>query len=375
MDLFILDDQLRRVAVLDIYQSLIWTDRWVGMGDFELVIDDCVKNRQLLQKDTRLVIHDSDHIMVIQTIVKKQNADGHDTLTVSGKSLEYILEDRTAKETLFTNLTTSPRWVLEGSPGTIVRSMVDAICVDGLLNVQDKIQYLIVPFTQGEAIWPPDTFPEPSVDLHIELEPKSLYEAVKEICVEYSLGFGILRNPDQQELYFEVWSGSDRTAGNVTGLSPVIFSPELDNLLDTTELESKETYKNVAYVLSDKGCTVVYANGDGSDRTGFNRRILTVVVENVRENTDEAMLSTEQILQRRGKEALAEHRQLHALDGEISKDSGYRYGIDYRLGDVVELRSSDNINKAMRVTEQIFVSDAEGDRAYPTLASDEPQDA
>jgi hypothetical protein len=370
VDLYVLDDLFRRVEIFDVYESLIWTDRWIGMGDFELVIDDTWTNRNILKRDARLAINDSDHIMVIQTTVRNQTADGKKMLTVSGKSLEQILEDRVAKPN-FTSLATSPRWVLEGTPGTIIRSMVDAICVDGILSPNDVIEYLIVPFVQGDSIWPPDTLPEPGGFLHMELEPKSLYDAVKELCVEYNLGFGILRNPDKAELYFEVWSGSDRSGGNATGLAPVIFSPELDNLTDTTELRSKETYKNVAYVLSDKGCTIVYANDDGSDRTGFRRRVLTVVVENVRENTNESYMTNEQILQRRGLEALTEHRMIHALDGEISKDSSYRYGIDYRLGDIVELRSSDDINKAMRVTEQIFVSDGEGDRAYPTLASND----
>ena len=42
--------------------------------------------------------------------------------------------------------------------------------------------------------------------------------------------------------------------------------------------------------------------------------------------------------------------------------------MDYYLGDLVEMRNVDGIANQMRVTEQIFVSDKEGERIYPTLA-------
>lgn len=374
MDLFTLDDKLRRIEVLDRYESLIWTDRWTGMGDFELAIDNTWSNRQLLRKNTQLAIHDSDRIMTIQTIEIKDDSEGRSKLTVKGRSLEYILDDRAAKAS-FNNLTVAPRWGVQGTPGYIIRSIVNEICVNGLLSADDIIPYLRVPFVQGQSIWPPDTIPEPSASVYLEIEPKSLYEAVVELCKAYSLGFGILRNPDKQELYFEVWSGSNRTTGNAQGITPVVFSPELDNLTNGTELFSKESYKNTAYVLSDKGTTIVYANSDGNARTGLNRRVLLVKVDNVRENTSENPLTIDQILQRRGQEALAKHRQIHAFDGEISKNSSYVYGRDYRLGDLVEFRKSDDIAVPMRVSEQIFVSDAEGDRAYPTLSIDDPQDS
>ena len=372
MDVYILDSLLRRIDVIDQYESFIWTDRWYELGDFELVVDASWKNQQRLRNDTLLAINDSDHIMTIQSVLMAGNDD--DTrlmLTIKGKSLEYILEDRVAKAS-FDSIAIFPRWYLEGAPGYLARSIVKEVCVNGILNASDIIPMLSVPLTQGQAIWPPDTIPESNVSIKMELEPASLLASVQQICKANSLGFGILRKPDKPELYFEVWSGSDRTGGNSAGLSPVIFSSALDNLANTTELTSKETYKNVAYVLSDKGGAIVHGNGDGSDRMGLRRRVLLVTIDNLRENTNENYMSTAALLQKRGREALASHRQIHAIDGEISKSS-YKYRKDYFLGDLVELRSDNDVKKIMRVTEQIFVSDAEGDRSYPTLASDDPQ--
>jgi hypothetical protein len=331
------------------------------MGDFQLDIPSTAKNRAALKKGTRFAINESRCVMVAETIVEQAGM-----LKVTGRSLEYILEDRTARHA-FTGLTTSPRWAQEGTPGAIIRSIFTAVCITGLLNSQD-----IIPFIQTGTITPPGTFPEPSTSIRVELVPQSLYTAISDLCKQYNLGFRLVRGYDNSKLYFEVYTGSDRTAGNATGLTPVIFSQALDNLSDVTELTSMVGFKNVAYVFSNQGGTIVYANG-ASTRTGFERRVLTVDVGDARQNDNENYLTTEQILQRRGLEALASHRQISAFDGEI-RQSGHKYNIDYQLGDVVEMRNSDNFGKAMRVTEQIFVSDAEGDRSYPTLAEDEPLD-
>jgi len=37
MDVLILDDQIRPIDIVDEYISLVWTERWDEMGDFELV--------------------------------------------------------------------------------------------------------------------------------------------------------------------------------------------------------------------------------------------------------------------------------------------------------------------------------------------------
>ncbi|MCA1806536.1 MAG: siphovirus ReqiPepy6 Gp37-like family protein, partial [Actinobacteria bacterium] len=58
------------------------------------------------------------------------------------------------------------------------------------------------------------------------------------------------------------------------------------------------------------------------------------------------------------------------FDGEVNENSEFTYGVDYDVGDLVEMRNKDGIITYKRVLEQIFVSDSEGERAYPTLALD-----
>ena len=76
------------------------------------------------------------------------------------------------------------------------------------------------------------------------------------------------------------------------------------------------------------------------------------------------------MLQLRGRDELAKNRSVQAFDGELPINSPYPYEVAYQLGDKVEMRNNDGITNQMRVTEQIFVSDSQGERAYPTLAID-----
>lgn len=68
-----------------------------------------------------------------------------------------------------------------------------------------------------------------------------------------------------------------------------------------------------------------------------------------------------------GTQELAKNRSISAFDGEITQLSPYKYKRDYDMGDLVEMRSSTGLTNQMLVTEQIFVSDLAGERAYPTL--------
>lgn len=363
MDLYVLDDLLRRTEVIDRFESLIWTERFDAYGDFQLVTNSSPELRDLLYEGARLAINESKRVMVVETIEDKDDSEGRSILTVSGRSLEAILDDRIARDTNI-NLTSAPRWVVIGTPGDIIRQVFKNSCVDGILDPHD-----IIPFVTPGTIYPPDNIQEPPNSIYLELEIDTVYNTIRNLCTANGLGFCLVRDGDTSQLHFFVYSGNLRTSVQHT-LPPVIFSPGLDSLTNISELVSIETEKNVAYVVSPEDTVVVFADGDATTATGFTRRVLLVKVDSITPSASETGLTNAEILQRRGKEALNQHKRVSAFDGEIPK-SGHKYEVDYKLGDVVEIRKSDGIGKYMRVTEQIFVSDAEGDRSYPTLAIDQ----
>lgn len=368
MEVYILDDQFRRIGnVIDDYESLIWTERFRAYGDFQIDLFSTVENRNKFSPGTRLAMNESNRVMTVETFEDKVNADGERIRSVAGRSLEALLDDRVAKKTL-SNTTTEPKWVITDKPAAIARLIFHNICVLGTLNAAD-----IIPHVSESTFMPASTIPEPTDAVTAQLDPQTVYAALKDICDIWNLGFRLLRQNDSPNLYFDIYSGNDRTLSQSI-LAPVVFSPNLDNLQNTSELYSVETFKNVAYVFSPAGFQVVYPDGIDPTVAGFERRVLMVNATDITaDNPDGTTATPAQItaaLIQRGKDELAKNRGVSALDGEISQDSQYKYGVNYYLGDLVTMQNSDGVTNSMRVEEQIFISDKEGERRYPTLTLD-----
>jgi Siphovirus ReqiPepy6 Gp37-like protein len=356
MEVYILDTLLRRIQVVDKFESLIWTERFAAVGDFELALFSTAEVRGQFVTGVYLAMNESYRVMVVETVEDDIDDTGKHILHIKGRSLEMLLMNRVAKDTM-SNTTTEPTWHLTGTPAAIARQIYYDICVTGNLDVKD-----IIPFYQYGTIFGGDTIPEPPTSITLDLEPTTVYDAIKQLCDLYDMGFRLVREFDMSRLYFNIYMGVNRTTAQSTDPA-VVFSPRLDNLQNTTELTTIEEAKNVAYVFSPAGFVVVYADGVDPAVAGLDRRVLLVNATDITNPTGATAALTQ-----RGTEALKANRGFSAFDGEISQHSQYKYGTHYNLGDLVEVQNTDGFTNNMQVTEQIFVSDAQGERSYPTLA-------
>lgn len=358
MEVYILDSLLRREEVVDKFESLIWTERYAEIGDFDLTIQSTRASRMQFTAGTRLAVNTSYRVMTVETVENTTDSEGKKLLKVKGRSLEALLEDRVAKNS-HADLTVEPVWVLGGTPGDIARKIFDEICRLGRLSLDDRI-----PFIQTGTIFPASTIPESGTPITVELPPVTVLKAIKDLCDLYDLGFRLVRNFDMSQLYFDIYSGHERTTRQRV-FNPVVFSVNHETLQSSTELESIENTKNVAYVYSEAGSLTVYGENVPIDVDGFDRRVLLVEATDVKADNPDIPGA----LRQKGEEQLSKARAFSAFDGELNQYSTFRYGVDYELGDIVELRNEDDIITYKRVTEQIFVHDGEGERSYPTLAS------
>jgi hypothetical protein len=358
MEVYILDSLYRDVQVVDDFNSCIWTERHRAWGDFEIHIQSTQTNRRRLVPGVRLAMSSSYRIMMVETVEDSTDDSGVTQLKVTGRSLEAILDSRAALSALV-DTTTTPKWILTGTPGDIMRQIFHDICVTGTLDAGD-----IIPMVTEGSIFPPDTIEEITDEVELDLDPTTVYAAIKGIADIYLMGFRLVRDPVTNTLYWDVYTGSDRTTTQ-TDLPAVIFSPDMDNLQNTTELVSNAIYKNVAYVVSPVGFEVVYPLDVDPSVAGFSRQVILVNASDITD-TDPDVASAKMI--QKGKDALAQNRNVRAFDGELNQDSAYKYGVDYNLGDLVEQTNVDGVTNQMQVTEQIFVSDEQGERSYPTLS-------
>jgi hypothetical protein len=296
--------------------------------------------------------------MTVET-VEDSVKDGKDILTVKGRSLEDILADRVARYAL-TDTTTESSWVITDTPGNVARTMFDHVVRSHALDANDAI-----PFLQPGSIFMEGSVGESSESITWSQSPDNLYNAVKAVCDAYDLGFRLVRNFDLSQLYFDIYSGDDRTTRQTT-LNPVIFSPNYDNLQNITELTNIQGSKNVAYVISPAGFKIVFGENVDVDISGFDRRVLVVNATGIAAGDPDA----DTLMTEAGQQALAANRATQMFDGEINQYMQYKYGVDYNLGDICEMRNKDGVITYKRVTEHISVSDDQGDRSYPTLTAD-----
>lgn len=344
-------------VVIDQFESFIWTERNRDIGDFELDVLSTIENRARFKPGVWLGMDKSHRVMAVETTEDAFNDDGKRLIKVTGRSLEAVLDNRIARGNL-SDLTTEPKWSLTGTPLNIATQIYHDVCATGTLDQSD-----IVGAEEG-SIFPPSTIPAPPDVVTIEVQPSTVYQAIKQICDIFYFGFRIVRDSATGQLYFDIYTGSDRTTDQ-TALPAVIFSPQLDNMKNTRELNSNLPYKNVAYVISPVGHEIVYAPNTSQYVTGFDRRVLLVTADDITD-TDPAVASAKMI--QRGKDQLALNTMVAGFDGQLSEYCNYIYETDYFLGDIVEQRSGDGLVNQMQVTEQIFIHDSEGERSYPTLS-------
>lgn len=370
MEVYILDSLYRRNAVVDRFESLIWTERWADVGDFDLLVPSNPVNRSIFVPDANLALNTSRRVMVVETIEDSTDAEGRTLLHVTGRSLEKILDERPARPDT-SNTTTKPKWTLTGLPKNIAKSMFTTVCINGAISAAD-----IIPLLGTGSKYPTETIAGYATSVTWEQEPATLLSALKDICDVYEMGFRLYRYNEDGKLYFDIYTGNNRTTSQTT-LPAVIFTPQLETVQNTTKLMTVEKNRTTAYVVNEQGFVTVYAdNVDQNDNTGIRRRVLLVTPAKLSpvDPNGAALTPTPteitNYLTEQGRIELSKNRSLLAFDGEINQHSPYRYGRDYELGDLIEMRDKDGVGNTMRVTEQIFVHDNEGERSYPTLTVD-----
>jgi hypothetical protein len=370
MEVHILDALLRPVEVVDQFESMIWAERWVEVGDFHLVTLSTFSNRRRFVAGTRIMINLSKRIMEIMTVEERIDENRRRVLDIKGRELTHLLEARAAIKAVGTAI--SPVWVFTAiTPPNIMRQIFNDICVLGTVSETD-----IIPFVTAGTLYPADTIPEPITPIDWEQKPESVLAALKELGTIYDLGIRLYKDPTATILHFNVYAGSDRTSAQTT-LPAVIFAHDLENLANTTEYTDFSNAYNVVRVIytytipatetePEEEITLSTEVYDGTEAPeGLDRRVKILIVSNVPEEVTDIPA----YLIQSARDELMKSRPISAFDGEVSRNSGYVYERDYYMGDLVEQRSETGGTAYVRVEEYIFVQDKQGERSYPTLVT------
>lgn len=349
MDLTVLDKNLNTIAIVDTYESFIWTDRYYSYGDFELyqAMDDSLL--EVLQQDYYVQNKDSEHVMIIEKIQIQSDAENGNYVTVTGRSLESILDRRIV-------------WgqrVLSGNFQNGIKSLINENIISPV-HTERTISNFVFKESTDSAIT--------GLKLEAQYTGDNLYDVIQGICKERGIGFKITLN-DSKQFVFELYSGADRSYNQTTN-PYVIFSPKFDNIINSNYIESKSALKTVTLVGGEgEGASRRYQTVGGGE--GLERRELFTDARDISSDVgnDQTLSESEYNaqLEQRGKEKLAECTSVKSFEGETETTIMFKYGVDFFNGDIVQIANEYGHETTARILEIIQSEDDSGRLVYPTF--------
>ena len=343
MDIYILNQDLETIDIIDSSSSVIWTPSYYDVGDFEIYIQASKRNINLLQEERYVMRQDSDMVGIIEKVKVITDVEDGDYILASGRCLKSLLARR-----IIWNQTN-----LAGKTEAIMRSLINDNVINPV-NPARKIPNVILGELKG--------FPEKT---DFQSTGEELLEKIIELCKASEIGWKVFINESKQ-IVIDFYKETNRSYSQ-TENSYIVFSPDFDNLLTTeTEIDT-QSLRNVALVAGE---------GEGTDRTtttigteaGLSRRELFVDARDLSSNNGEIEADKYlQILQERGKEKLAAAGEFFKVSGEAETKITYEFGKDYFLGDLVTVVNEYGITANTRILEVIECEDENGHTIIPTF--------
>jgi len=352
MELTVLDTNLSKINIIDIFDSLIWTDRYFGSGDFEVYTKASSSIISNLREDYFLILKESEHVMIVETVNLKTDVEDGSKFIVTGRSLESILDRRIV-------------WKQTSISGGL-QNGIKQLLLENAIDPEDpdrKFNRLIFQESEDPVIT--------NLSIDTQLTGDNLYTAIQQLCESNGIGFKITLSSDN-EFVFKLYAGKDRSFEQIENPF-VAFSPDLDNLSNTNYYHSKTPYKTI---------TLVAGEGEGSDRitsqvqlpsgagTDLDRREKFTDARDISTLVDGVELTPEEyntLLFNRGIISLLESQQSSSFDGKIDPTVNYIYGTDFFIGDIVQIANEYGLKGKSRVIEVVFSEDSSGRDIYPTF--------
>lgn len=426
MDLWILDKNFETLSVIDTYESFIWTTRYYGYGDFELIMPAQLADREIIKKNNYVSIRQKEkrellnvpevcsdyeswsRLMIIETIETVTDSEDGDKVTVTGRSLSSILDRRVIWDAYYAtnDELSSFAWLL--------------------LNYN-----AIDPMNRGRKI--PDLKCRERFSTEIRIGDvcywgENLYEVLYDKFVEKEVGFDILLldMPSSSEvkhyLYFDFYEGVDRSYRQ-NERPYVVFSPKYDNFLSSKSVESdvdlktacrvlgetvtpntaENTMSNIDYTTDqdmlslfddyssysidqstrdssnealERYNTVRRSGSYEGEESGLDRREMCIessTTSQVQTASGESVQMSEyeyiQVLYDEAKTELGKHKTTSAYEGEIQAEIQFVLGRDFDLGDIVQAVNGYGTQSRARVVEIVYSFDSQGKKIYPTFMS------
>ena len=417
MYLAVLDESMILQHICEDYKSIIWTERFHGFGDFKLTVPGTLENLKIYQLDYYLYTKGTNKLMIIEQIELNTEYSKQSMLTVSGRSLESILdrrvmhpypiwegtilckEERTrgkVKDVIkhYSNLLFKQRDSLDTSHERHVKGFgwysVDEL-PEGIRRGRPVSSMDIGDIrVSTEGVVRDMSIRNPNWGRYMDYtkDPYSMegswYKLVQELTDLTMSGWAIeYDGEDPYYWYGYTYNGVNRTF-NQGERSPVVFSPKYDNLSKATYFKSKVGTRTKIFsgavkfeIPTQLALDGEYLGASASNNAMQNNSV-TVGTPGLGlregyfkspsvEHTNGMMQDTTGAKGVLPNDPKSIHRQIHEqcntelwrhmplemFSGEAAQQSMYTYNEDFFLGDFVQIQNEFGQQDIARVTEYI----------------------
>lgn len=344
---YILDNNFIPLAAFENYISFLWTDRYAEEGDFEIETVPEASLLAICKQDYYIMNTDSEHEMIIEGLKIVTDVDDGPRLYVTGSSLESILKRRIVWS----------KTVLNGNLQNGIKTLLD--------------ENIILPTDASRKI--PNFIFQASADTDItkleiarECDKENLYDLIVDICKTKKIGFKIVRNTSNQ-FVFSLYAGKDHSYTQET-LPFVAFSPKFDNLENSEFNNSTADSVNTVYVTGGENDSESLVLGNNS---GLTRRESHVSAGTMDESYSGSYTD---FLTEKGNEELKDKKITKTFEGNVDSTGLFKLGVDFSLGDIVQIENEFEIRDRARIVEIIHSDDKSGRIVYPTFEAYEEEE-
>lgn len=328
--------------------QMLWPNKYVGYGDFELWAPVTEENNRLFQKG-RVLWCGGEHAAMIEIVNPSTDSAGTMTYNIKGRTLEKILTERAV-------------WQTQAYYNRYVSSiMYDLVNVNLVSSADDWRNF---PHLQIGT----DDYLGPRIDY--QKTGNSVYDSCLALANSHGLGFDIIFDPRNLTMTFKVTQGVDRTYEQTT-VEPVVFDSDMEDILSDSYYTNNQDERNMAYVAGeDTGSYRRRVTVGESAAVGYDRKELWVDARDIRstiQNPDGTSIPISDsdynaMLFQRGQEKLNDYPLIETFEAKlrIFGDIQYEYGIDYFKGDkvtIIDRRIGVSVSATITEVEEEITSD------------------
>lgn len=351
MELMLLNTDLDAIAIVENYESMIWTDRYQEYGDFEIYTPVTSSILSDFKQDYYLTNRDSEHTMIVEKLLIKTETETGNHITITGRSLESILTRRIV-------------WKQRTLTGNL-QNGIETLLNENVISPSDpdrKIDNFIFEPSTDERIT--------KLTIDAQYTGDVLYDVISKLCKEHGIGFKVTLN-DNKQFVFKLYCGLDRSYDQ-TDNPYVIFSPNFENIINSNYIESKSALKNISLVGGE---------GEGSARryitvgnaSGLDRREMFTDARDISSDVGDGVVLTEEEynakLAQRGNEDLSENISVTSFEGEVETTVMFKYREDFFDGDIIQIANEYGHETRARIVEIAISENEKGTSVYPTFST------